>query len=158
MCCFCAQLMDLYLFINLFLKIRHVIFFPFPNMWINLIKRWVIEVHGAPGTLYANETFQLQVDFPEHYPMEAPQVDFFAVWIWAPLLQLLNYISWYRWYFCIQHLCTLIFIATVIFAWVRLNSLPSLLFMTSCVFLDIWWLSWGELSLWNLLAGHFYAS
>ena len=39
-----------------------------------LIKRWVIEVHGAPGTLYANESYQLQVDFPEHYPMEAPQV------------------------------------------------------------------------------------
>ncbi|ERN01197.1 hypothetical protein AMTR_s00002p00234950 [Amborella trichopoda] len=37
------------------------------------LQRWVIEVHGAPGTLYANETFQLQVDFPEHYPMEAPQ-------------------------------------------------------------------------------------
>lgn len=41
-----------------------------------LIKRWVIEVHGAPGTLYANESYQLQVDFPEHYPMEAPQVIF----------------------------------------------------------------------------------
>ena len=39
-----------------------------------LIKRWVIEVYGAPGTLYANESYQLQVDFPEHYPMEAPQV------------------------------------------------------------------------------------
>jgi hypothetical protein len=38
-------------------------------------KRWVIEVNGAPGTLYANETYQLQVDFPEHYPMEAPQVN-----------------------------------------------------------------------------------
>lgn len=36
--------------------------------------RWVIEVIGAPGTLYANETYQLQVDFPEHYPMESPQV------------------------------------------------------------------------------------
>jgi ubiquitin-protein ligase len=36
--------------------------------------RWVIEVIGAPGTLYANETYKLQVDFPEHYPMEAPQV------------------------------------------------------------------------------------
>lgn len=36
--------------------------------------RWVIEVNGAPGTLYANELYQLQVDFPEHYPMEAPQV------------------------------------------------------------------------------------
>jgi len=31
-------------------------------------------VHGVPGTLYANETYQLQVEFPEHYPMEAPQV------------------------------------------------------------------------------------
>lgn len=29
---------------------------------------------GAPGTLYANDTYQLQVDFPEHYPMESPQV------------------------------------------------------------------------------------
>lgn len=38
------------------------------------MQRWVIEVNGAPGTLYANETYQLQVDFPEHYPMEAPQV------------------------------------------------------------------------------------
>ncbi|KAJ0025146.1 hypothetical protein Pint_09025 [Pistacia integerrima] len=39
------------------------------------LQRWIIEVNGAPGTLYANETYQLQVDFPEHYPMEAPQVD-----------------------------------------------------------------------------------
>lgn len=34
----------------------------------------MIEVNGAPGTLYANEVYQLQVDFPENYPMEAPQV------------------------------------------------------------------------------------
>lgn len=40
------------------------------------LQRWVIEVNGAPGTLYANETYQLQVEFPEHYPMEAPQVIF----------------------------------------------------------------------------------
>ncbi|CAL8171194.1 unnamed protein product [Prunus armeniaca] len=40
------------------------------------LQRWVIEVNGAPGTLYSNETYQLQVDFPEHYPMEAPQVIF----------------------------------------------------------------------------------
>jgi ubiquitin-protein ligase len=33
-------------------------------------------VGGAAGTLYAGETYQLQVDFPEHYPMEAPQVIF----------------------------------------------------------------------------------
>ncbi|GFP83003.1 ubiquitin-conjugating enzyme 15 [Phtheirospermum japonicum] len=38
------------------------------------LQRWVIDVNGAPRTLYAGETFQLQVDFPEHYPMEAPQV------------------------------------------------------------------------------------
>ncbi|CAN6440613.1 unnamed protein product [Victoria cruziana] len=40
------------------------------------LQRWIIEVVGAAGTLYANETYQLQVDFPEHYPMEAPQVIF----------------------------------------------------------------------------------
>uniref|UniRef100_A0A1D1YN01 E2 ubiquitin-conjugating enzyme n=1 Tax=Anthurium amnicola TaxID=1678845 RepID=A0A1D1YN01_9ARAE len=40
------------------------------------LQRWIIEVVGAPGTLYASETYQLQVDFPEHYPMEAPQVIF----------------------------------------------------------------------------------
>ncbi|KAF5768984.1 putative ubiquitin-conjugating enzyme E2, ubiquitin-conjugating enzyme/RWD [Helianthus annuus] len=40
------------------------------------LQRWVIEVYGAQGTLYANEKFQLQVDLPEHYPMEAPQVIF----------------------------------------------------------------------------------
>ncbi|VAI26296.1 unnamed protein product [Triticum turgidum subsp. durum] len=40
------------------------------------LQRWVIEVGGAEGTLYAGETYQLQVDFPEHYPMEAPQVIF----------------------------------------------------------------------------------
>ncbi|KAG6406447.1 hypothetical protein SASPL_134049 [Salvia splendens] len=40
------------------------------------LKRWVIEVYGAPETLYAGEMYQLQVDFPEHYPMEAPQVIF----------------------------------------------------------------------------------
>ncbi|KAG6785735.1 hypothetical protein POTOM_007317 [Populus tomentosa] len=39
------------------------------------LKRWVIEANGAAGTLYANETYQLQVDFPEHYPMEAPQAN-----------------------------------------------------------------------------------
>ncbi|CAM8943060.1 hypothetical protein QQ045_014721 [Rhodiola kirilowii] len=40
------------------------------------LQRWTIEVAGAQGTLYADETYQLQVDFPEHYPMEAPQVVF----------------------------------------------------------------------------------
>lgn len=42
--------------------------------WVFGLVRWVIEVNGAPDTLYAGEMYQLQVDFPEHYPMEAPQV------------------------------------------------------------------------------------
>ncbi|XP_016452654.1 serpin-ZX isoform X1 [Nicotiana tabacum] len=40
------------------------------------LQRWLIEVNGAPGTLYANETYQLQAEFPEHYPIKAPQVIF----------------------------------------------------------------------------------
>jgi ubiquitin-protein ligase len=36
--------------------------------------RWIITLDGVPDTLYAGEHFELQVDFPEHYPMEAPQV------------------------------------------------------------------------------------
>jgi ubiquitin-conjugating enzyme E2 W len=41
-------------------------------------KRWVVDVAGAPGTLYTGETYKLQVDFSEHYPMEAPQVNIFS--------------------------------------------------------------------------------
>ncbi|KAG5397498.1 hypothetical protein IGI04_019312 [Brassica rapa subsp. trilocularis] len=37
------------------------------------LQKWIIDVTGAPGTLYANETYQLQVEFPVNYPMEAPQ-------------------------------------------------------------------------------------
>ncbi|XP_027772432.1 probable ubiquitin-conjugating enzyme E2 16 [Solanum pennellii] len=40
------------------------------------LKRWLIEMQDAPERLYAGETFQLQVDFPEHYPIEAPRVKF----------------------------------------------------------------------------------
>jgi len=43
------------------------------------LQRWIIEVHGAPGTLYEGETFHLQVDFAEHYPMEAPLVIFMQI-------------------------------------------------------------------------------
>ncbi|WZZ63685.1 ubiquitin-conjugating enzyme 15 [Brassica napus] len=41
------------------------------------LQKWTIDVTGAPGTLYENETYQLQVEFPVNYPMEAPQVVFF---------------------------------------------------------------------------------
>jgi len=40
------------------------------------LQRWTIDVHGAPGTLYAAEVFQLLIEFPSQYPMEAPQVVF----------------------------------------------------------------------------------
>ena len=53
----------------------------------------MIEVNGAAGTLYANETYQLQVDFPEHYPMEAPQVSdlfhFFLIFNFSILCELI---------------------------------------------------------------------
>ncbi|XP_050214968.1 probable ubiquitin-conjugating enzyme E2 16 [Mercurialis annua] len=48
----------------------------FNHKFTDNLQRWVIEFDGAPGTLYANEKFQLQADFPENYPMEAPQVIF----------------------------------------------------------------------------------
>lgn len=40
----------------------------------NVSVRWIISLDGVPDTIYAGEHFELQVDFPEHYPMEAPQV------------------------------------------------------------------------------------
>eukprot|EP00243_Klebsormidium_subtile_P003037 TRINITY_DN16171_c0_g1_i1.p1 TRINITY_DN16171_c0_g1~~TRINITY_DN16171_c0_g1_i1.p1 ORF type:complete len:159 (-),score=13.12 TRINITY_DN16171_c0_g1_i1:207-683(-) len=40
------------------------------------LQRWIIALDGVPDTIYAGEHFELQVDFPEHYPMEAPQVIF----------------------------------------------------------------------------------
>ncbi|KAH0909982.1 hypothetical protein HID58_033303 [Brassica napus] len=46
------------------------------------LQKWIIEVTGAPGTLYANETYKLQVDFPEHYPMESPQATFLISFFW----------------------------------------------------------------------------
>lgn len=50
----------------------HVLF------WIFVFSggRWTIEVNGAQGTLYANEMYLFQGDFPEQNPMKAPQVSF----------------------------------------------------------------------------------
>ncbi|CAN6440611.1 unnamed protein product [Victoria cruziana] len=58
------------------------------------LQRWIIEVVGAAGTLYANETYQLQVDFPEHYPMEAPQVIFLHPAPMHPHIYNILYDSW----------------------------------------------------------------
>lgn len=43
-------------------------------------------MYGAQGTIYANEKYQLQVDFPEHYPMEAPQVTSIDTYLGSKLL------------------------------------------------------------------------
>lgn len=37
---------------------------------------WQLEVSGAPGTLYAGETFILQITFGPDYPLKAPEVVF----------------------------------------------------------------------------------
>lgn len=70
-----------YFFVFLALSLR--LLFPATNFVCSFdfenylfVIRWIIDVNGAPETLYAGETYQLQVDFPEHYPMEAPQVAF----------------------------------------------------------------------------------
>jgi ubiquitin-conjugating enzyme E2 W len=36
----------------------------------------MLELHGAPGTLYDEEVFVLRFRFTEKYPMEAPEVIF----------------------------------------------------------------------------------
>ncbi|KAK1410442.1 hypothetical protein QVD17_36979 [Tagetes erecta] len=48
----------------------------FTHKVTDTLQRWVIEVQGAEGTIYANDKYQLQVVLPEHYLMEAPQVIF----------------------------------------------------------------------------------
>lgn len=40
------------------------------------LQRWVIEFTGAAGTFYEGERFQLQIEFPEKYPLDSPQVVF----------------------------------------------------------------------------------
>eukprot|EP00897_Mesotaenium_endlicherianum_P007585 jgi/Mesen1/6855/ME000351S05967 len=40
------------------------------------LQRWIIDIQEVPNAMYKGEVFSLQIDFPEHYPMEAPQVIF----------------------------------------------------------------------------------
>ncbi|XP_041358131.1 ubiquitin-conjugating enzyme E2 W-like [Gigantopelta aegis] len=39
---------------------------------------WIIDLEGAPGTLYEGEKFQLQFKFGSRYPFDSPQVTFLA--------------------------------------------------------------------------------
>ncbi|KRY01882.1 Ubiquitin-conjugating enzyme E2 W [Trichinella pseudospiralis] len=40
------------------------------------MNRWIVEMDGAPGTLYAGEKFKLQFIFGDNYPFSSPQVVF----------------------------------------------------------------------------------
>lgn len=46
--------------------------------------RWIVDMEGAPGTLYEGEKFQLLFKFSSRYPFDSPQVT-------ALLLKLLLY-------------------------------------------------------------------
>lgn len=36
--------------------------------------RWIVDMEGAPGTLYEGEKFQLLFKFSSRYPFDSPQV------------------------------------------------------------------------------------
>ncbi|NXS91571.1 UBE2W enzyme, partial [Jacana jacana] len=38
--------------------------------------RWIVDMEGAPGTLYEGEKFQLLFKFSSRYPFDSPQVMF----------------------------------------------------------------------------------
>ncbi|PWA18219.1 hypothetical protein CCH79_00004239, partial [Gambusia affinis] len=42
----------------------------------NTITQWIVDMEGAPGTLYEGEKFQLLFKFSGRYPFDSPQVMF----------------------------------------------------------------------------------
>uniref|UniRef100_A0A8C5YY34 UBC core domain-containing protein n=1 Tax=Marmota marmota marmota TaxID=9994 RepID=A0A8C5YY34_MARMA len=40
----------------------------------NSITQWIVDMEGAPGTLYEGEKFQLLFKFSSRYPFDSPQV------------------------------------------------------------------------------------
>uniref|UniRef100_A0A3Q0QUA2 Ubiquitin conjugating enzyme E2 Wb n=1 Tax=Amphilophus citrinellus TaxID=61819 RepID=A0A3Q0QUA2_AMPCI len=40
----------------------------------NTITQWIVDMEGAPGTLYEGEKFQLLFKFSSRYPFDSPQV------------------------------------------------------------------------------------
>ncbi|XP_051542951.1 ubiquitin-conjugating enzyme E2 W isoform X1 [Myxocyprinus asiaticus] len=42
----------------------------------NTITQWIVDMEGAPGTLYEGEKFQLLFKFSSRYPFDSPQVMF----------------------------------------------------------------------------------
>lgn len=64
-------------------ELMHFMRDPIPGMHIersnemeNNLAVWVINVSGAPNTLYEGEKFQLQFKFPTEYPMKSLTVKF----------------------------------------------------------------------------------
>uniref|UniRef100_A0A673JP56 Ubiquitin-conjugating enzyme E2W (putative) n=1 Tax=Sinocyclocheilus rhinocerous TaxID=307959 RepID=A0A673JP56_9TELE len=49
---------------------------PPPGMTLNERSVWLIDMEGAPGTLYEGEKFQLLFKFSSRYPFDSPQVMF----------------------------------------------------------------------------------
>ncbi|KAJ1997325.1 hypothetical protein H4R26_005873, partial [Coemansia thaxteri] len=43
------------------------------------LDRWIVGIHGAAGTLYANECFALRFKFPDNYPLDAAEVVFVGI-------------------------------------------------------------------------------
>ncbi|OXB78736.1 UNVERIFIED_CONTAM: hypothetical protein H355_010669 [Colinus virginianus] len=38
-----------------------------------ILQRWIVDMEGAPGTLYEGEKFQLLFKFSSRYPFDSPQ-------------------------------------------------------------------------------------
>lgn len=57
---------------------------PVPFKFVFFYSRWIVDMEGAPGTLYEGEKFQLLFKFSSRYPFDSPQVT-------ALLLKLLLY-------------------------------------------------------------------
>lgn len=52
----------------------YICFFFFPFFY----SRWIVDMEGAPGTLYEGEKFQLLFKFSSRYPFDSPQVNCLA--------------------------------------------------------------------------------
>ncbi|KAL5021427.1 hypothetical protein ScPMuIL_000582 [Solemya velum] len=47
-----------------------------PDGTCRTLSEWIVDLDGAPGTLYEGEHFQLQFKFSSRYPFDSPQVTF----------------------------------------------------------------------------------
>lgn len=43
-------------------------------LFVEFSFRWIVDLDGAPGTLYAGEKMQLLFKFGSRYPFDSPQV------------------------------------------------------------------------------------